>query len=52
MELIGIPIRVTVGKKVTEGKVELKLRTAQESEVYNISEIENVIKQIIEKEVK
>lgn len=45
-DLIGIPIRVTVGKKITEGKVEFKLR---DSEVVEDIDIDIII-QRIEKE--
>lgn len=52
MELIGIPIRITVGKKINDGEVELKLRTENEAETIKIEEIvekvENLIK-ILEK---
>ena len=42
-ELIGIPMRITVGKDVTEGKVEFKLRTASEKELVNIDELKSKI---------
>ena len=29
-ELIGIPMRITVGKKINEGAVEFKLRTEED----------------------
>ena len=40
MDLIGIPIRITVGKKVNEGMIELKLRTENENQLYKIEEVE------------
>lgn len=43
MDLIGIPLRITVGKKVSEGKVELKKRTETETETI---EIEKIIQQV------
>ena len=43
-DLMGIPMRITVGKKVTEGEVEFKLRTA---DVVNIK-IEEVLNQVRE----
>ena len=47
MDLIGIPIRITVGKKVNEGKVEFKLRNESESIDLDInSVIEEVLKNI------
>ena len=45
-DLIGIPIRITVGKKITEGKVEFKLRDSEEIEDVDI----NIIIDRIEKE--
>ena len=46
MDLIGIPVRITVGKKVEEGKVEFKMRNSEEVEVI---EIKDVISKIQEK---
>lgn len=43
-DLMGIPMRITVGKKVTEGEVEFKLRTA---DVVNIK-IEEVLNKVRE----
>lgn len=43
MDLFGIPIRITVGKKLEEGFVEIKLRTEIKS---NDIKIENVLKTI------
>ena len=37
-ELIGIPMRVTVGKKITDGEVEFKLRDG-EMETIKIEEV-------------
>lgn len=45
MDLIGIPIRITVGKKVEEDKVELKLRNSDEIEELSIDKVIDVIKQ-------
>ena len=42
-ELIGIPMRVTVGKKITTGEIEFKLRTG-ENEVIKIEEVYNKVK--------
>ena len=38
MDLIGVPVRITVGKLAGEGKVEYKLRTAQEAETLDAQE--------------
>ena len=45
MDLIGIPLRITVGKKVNEGKVELKKRAESESTDIAIEEVVSKIKQ-------
>ena len=37
-DLMGIPMRITVGKKITEGQVEFKLRNAQDMETISIDE--------------
>jgi prolyl-tRNA synthetase len=44
-DLIGIPIRITVGKLISEGKVEFKLRSVNDSEVMDI---DNVLERIKE----
>ena len=49
MELIGIPVRITVGKKITEGKVELKLRTEAENEIIDLENIVEKVEKIVEK---
>ena len=38
-ELMGIPMRVTVGKKINEGIVEFKLRAGGENELVKIEDI-------------
>ena len=38
MDLIGIPVRITVGKKIEEDKVEFKLRNSEEVQVIEINE--------------
>ncbi|AYE34519.1 proline--tRNA ligase [Clostridium septicum] len=47
-ELMGIPMRITVGKKITEGEVEFKLRTS-EVEVIKIEEAVNKVKEEFKK---
>ena len=39
IDLIGIPIRITVGNKLNEGYVEYKLRNKEESNDISIDEI-------------
>lgn len=38
MDLIGVPVRITVGKKASEGVVEFKLRTDEKSADMTVSE--------------
>lgn len=47
-ELMGIPMRVTVGKKIGDGEVEFKLRDG-EMEVIKISDVNNIVKNQFEK---
>ena len=48
-ELIGIPMRVTVGKKITDGEVEFKLRDG-EMEVIKIDSVLDTVKAQFEKQ--
>ena len=45
-ELIGVPIRITVGRGVQEGKVEVQLYRGELNQV-EISKVEDVVKKII-----
>ncbi len=52
-DLIGIPIRVTVGKKVVEDIVEFKLRKNQDIEEVNIEDVVGRIeKEFLENNLK
>ncbi|MGL5694213.1 MAG: proline--tRNA ligase [Peptostreptococcaceae bacterium] len=42
-ELIGIPMRITVGKDIVDGKVEFKLRNSQDKEVIGLDEIKSKV---------
>ena len=46
MDLIGIPLRITVGKKVEEGLVELKQRKETESQLVTIENVKDEIRKI------
>jgi prolyl-tRNA synthetase len=46
-DLVGIPVRVNVGKKVSEGKVEVVRRSTRESQDATIAEIAATVKQIL-----
>ena len=48
-DLVGIPYRINVGKKVTEGKVELVTRSTRKIEDATIAAIESQFKQIVQK---
>ena len=52
IDLIGIPIRITVGKKINENKVEIKLRKEDVIEDIEVENVVNRIKEIINKENK
>ena len=48
-DLVGIPYRVNVGKKVTEGKVEVVTRSTRKSEDANIPGIETHFRELFER---
>ncbi|MBU3188626.1 proline--tRNA ligase [Clostridium bowmanii] len=53
LDLIGIPMRITVGKKISEGNIEFKLRCAGENEIVEIcSVIERVKEEFISNNIK
>ena len=43
-DLIGIPMRITVGKKINEGKVEFKLRNSADTEIIDINSVIDRVK--------
>jgi len=48
-DLIGIPIRITIGKKsLSDGKVELKLRSESESKKIAVDAVVSQVKAVIE----
>ncbi|HET6843844.1 MAG TPA: proline--tRNA ligase [Candidatus Angelobacter sp.] len=47
-DLVGIPFRINVGKKVTEGKVEVVSRSTRKSEDVNIGGIESHLKHLMQ----
>jgi prolyl-tRNA synthetase len=48
-DLIGIPMRVTVGKKINEGLVEFKLRSARDIELVSIDAVIDRVKEELAK---
>ena len=47
MDLIGVPYRITIGKKINEGLVELKDRNTQETQDIKIEDIVNKINELM-----
>jgi prolyl-tRNA synthetase len=45
LDLIGIPIRITVGKKISEGNVEFKLRSDGENQIVEICSVIDRVKE-------
>ena len=43
MDLIGIPVRITVGKKAEEGNIEIKKRNEEEVKVIAVDELVNIL---------
>ena len=51
-DLIGIPLRITVGhKNLAEGNVELKIRKTGENKLCSVEEIVKQVKEIVEQEL-
>jgi prolyl-tRNA synthetase len=46
-DLVGIPYRITVGKRVTEGHVEVVFRSTRQTHDANIAGIESTFKQLV-----
>ena len=44
-ELIGIPLRITVGKNITDGMVEYKLRSEEDKELVKVEEVYGKVKE-------
>jgi len=47
-DLIGIPLRITVGKKVKEGYIDIKLRRSPEIILVKEAEVVREVKEIVE----
>ena len=52
MELIGIPLRITVGKLISENKVEWRERTASENQTVDINEVVNKVQEYVKDGLK
>ena len=46
-DLVGIPFRITVGKKLTEGKVEVFHRSTRKSQDASIPEIIDILRKLL-----
>lgn len=49
MDLIGIPLRITVGKSIEQGQVEVKFRNEKEVKLVNIEDIKQFVLDYISK---
>lgn len=49
MELIGAYIRITVGRTITDGRVEVKINGEEQSQLINLDEIEVFVKETLAK---
>ncbi len=49
MDLIGIPLRITIGKKIGDNIVELKLRNSDQVKECNVEDIIDEVKNIVSK---
>jgi len=49
MDLIGIPVRITVGKAIEQGQVEVKFRNEKEVQLINIEDIKQFVLDFINK---
>ncbi|HEY6253696.1 MAG TPA: proline--tRNA ligase [Candidatus Angelobacter sp.] len=47
-DLVGIPFRINVGKKVTEGQVEVVSRSTRKSQDANIADIDRTFRQLVQ----
>lgn len=52
IDLIGIPIRITIGKKINDNIVEIKKRNENEAIECKVEEVEEAIKRVIEESIK
>jgi len=51
-DLIGVPFRITVGKKIKESKVELFTRSTRQSEDVSVDSIVSVVKERVQSAIK
>ncbi|NTU60830.1 MAG: proline--tRNA ligase [Caldiserica bacterium] len=51
-DLMGFPLKITVGKKISEGLVEIKTRRTKEMSLVAVNDVVNFVKDFIKKETK
>jgi prolyl-tRNA synthetase len=51
MDLIGVPLRITVGKTVEQDMVELKVRGEKESKLIPLSDVLAQVKSMIKEQL-
>ncbi|MDN5342416.1 proline--tRNA ligase [Oceanotoga sp. DSM 15011] len=49
IDLMGIPLKIVVGKSLKDGKIEIKLRNEEKGELYSIDNMESILENIEEK---
>jgi prolyl-tRNA synthetase len=49
MDLIGVPVRITVGKTIEQGQVEVKFRNQKEVQLVDISHVFDFVKEYLSK---
>ena len=49
MDLIGIPLRITIGKALANHQVEIKLRKESESKFVDLDDLEETVKELLSK---
>lgn len=51
-DLMGFPLKITVGKKITEGLVEIKTRRTKEMSLVAVNDVVNFVRDFVKKESK
>lgn len=50
-DLIGIPVHVVIGKRITENQAEIKIRKNNERDIINVTDVKNKVLHILMKEL-
>jgi prolyl-tRNA synthetase len=51
-DLMGFPLKITVGKKIVEGQVEVKTRRTKEMSLVAVNDVVGFVKEFLQKEMK